>query len=322
MIKAIATLRSVLFYSVLAFVLTATLVLTWLRWDSARPRQAWFDERQGDIATVTTERTPVDFGQSSESVRLVSDSGLRVDFRVIRKANRDAPTPVLLVLGGHRTGRDAVDLFGDAGERAIVGIDYPYGGPEKPRGIVATAKAIPQARQAILDTVPAVSLVLDWLQQQAWVDADRIVVIGASLGVPFAAAAAARDKRISGAILVHGAADNRLWLEVQVARRIENAALHYPLSNVLNWLAYGPAFDTPAFVAEISPRPVLVVGATEDERTPAGQAELLYGSAGEPKRLRYTEGLHIQPGRADIVAELLRIAEEELGFLTQSAAHF
>ncbi|MGB5337371.1 MAG: hypothetical protein WBN07_17260, partial [Woeseiaceae bacterium] len=93
MIKAIATLRSVLFYSVLAFVLTATLVLTWLRWDSARPRQAWFDERQGDIATVTTERTPVDFGQSSESVRLVSDSGLRVDFRVIRKANRDAPTP-------------------------------------------------------------------------------------------------------------------------------------------------------------------------------------------------------------------------------------
>lgn len=317
MIQAIAVLRKVLFYSFLLIVLLLTVALTWLRWESAQPRQAWFDQRQGEIAEATSDLTPVEFGQHSESVRLVSDSGLRVDFRVIRKANLDAPLPVLLILGGHRTGRDAVDLFGDAGERVIVGIDYPYDGPDKIRGMLATAKAIPLARQAILDTVPAVSLVLDWLQQQAWIDADRIVVIGASLGVPFAAAAAARDKRISGAILVHGAADNRLWLEVQVARRIETAALHYPLSNVLNWLAYGPAFDTPRFVSEISPRPVLIVGASEDERTPAGQAELLYEAAGKPKRLRYTDGLHIQPGRADIVAELLSIAEEELYFLTQ-----
>lgn len=314
--KPSGVLRRLVVYILAPVVLLLTLALTWLRWESAQPRQAWFDERQGSIAETAADLTPVEFSQYSESVRLESDSGLGVDFRVIRKANLDAPTPVLLILGGHRTGRDAVDLFGDAGERVIVGIDYPYDGPEKVKGIVATARAIPLARRAILDTVPAVSLVIDWLQQQPWVDADRIVVVGASLGVPFAAAAAARDERISAAILVHGAADNRLWLEVQVARRIENAALHYPLSNLLNWLAYGPVFDTPRFVAKISPRPVLIVGATEDERTPAGQAELLYEAAGEPKRLRYTEGLHIQPGRADIVAELLDIAHEELSFLT------
>jgi fermentation-respiration switch protein FrsA (DUF1100 family) len=222
-----------------------------------------------------------------------------------------------VILGGHRTGRDAVDLFGDVRGRAIVGVDYPYDGPDKVRGILATAKAIPLARQAILDTVPAVSLVIDWLLTQSWVDSDRIIIVGASLGVPFAAAAAAREPRISGAILVHGAADNRLWLEVQVARRIKNEALHYPLSNILNWLAYGPVFDTPRFVTMISPRPVLIVGATKDERTPAGQAELLFDAAGEPRRLRYTDGLHIQPGRADIVADLLRIADEELMFLTE-----
>jgi fermentation-respiration switch protein FrsA (DUF1100 family) len=88
------------------------------------------------------------------------------------------------------------------------------------------------------------------------------------------------------------------------------------LSVLLYWLAYGPIFDPALHVGSIAPRPLLVIGATEDERTPPGQVELLYTLAGEPKRLRYTQGMHIQPGRKEIVAALLRIAHEELGFLT------
>ena len=304
-----------LVYFLAAVLLLVTAAFSWLRWESSQPREAWFDERQGRIDSVESENRAVEHGQVSEAVRLVSDTGLKVSFRAIRKADAGGPLPVLLILGGHRTGRDAVDLFGDVGEQAIVGMDYPYEGPEKARGILETAKAIPLARQAILDTVPAISLLLDWLVEQPWVDSERIVIVGASLGVPFAAAAAARDRRIKGAIVVHGAADNRLWLQVQIARRIENDALHYPLSNILNWLAYGPVFDTPKYLGRLSPRPVLIVGATEDERTPAGQVELLFDAAREPKRLRYTAGLHIQPNRADIIADLLAIADEEMAFL-------
>ena len=102
-----------------------------------------------------------------------------------------------MILGGHRTGSDSVDLFGDVRGRAIVGIDYPYAGPEKVKGLIPIATAIPEARQAILDIVPAVSLILDWLVEQPWVDKKKIVIVGASLGVPFAATAAARDERIS-----------------------------------------------------------------------------------------------------------------------------
>ncbi|MGI9237270.1 MAG: alpha/beta hydrolase family protein [Woeseiaceae bacterium] len=316
-LKLTSILRVVLVYFLLPVLLVLTLVLTWLRWESAQPRDDWFGERQGRIAKIETETSTIHSGQLSESVSLVSDTGLKVSFRVIRKKNRTSALPVLLVLGGHRTGRDAVDLFGDSGNRAIVAMDYPYEGPERLRGLIATVKAIPVVRSAFLDTVPAVSLVLDWLLAQSWVDNDRVVIVGASLGVPFAAAVAARDTRITAAILVHGAADNRLWIEVQVARRIETDALHYPLSNVLNWLAYGPLFDTRKFVAMIAPRPVVIVGATEDERAPPGQAEVLFEAAGEPKRLRYTEGRHVQPGRAEIVADLLRVADEELAFLMQ-----
>lgn len=315
--KSIARLRSVLIYLVLAAVLAMTLSLTWLRWESSLPRDEWFTERQGRIESVVAERSTTVYGQLSESVSLLSDSGLRVSFRVIRNGVVDTPLPVLVILGGHRTGSDAVDLFGDVGDRAVVGVDYPYDGPEKARGLMAIARTIPLARQAFLDTTPAISLIFDWLVEQDWADRNKMVVIGASLGVPFAAAAAARDERISGVMLVHGAADNRLWFQVQVARRIDAEFLHYPLATVLNWLAYGPVFDTGKHIALVSPRPVLIVGARHDERAPPGQTEVLFDAAHDPKRLRWTEGRHVQPGRTEIIAELLRIAEEELPFLTQ-----
>jgi dienelactone hydrolase len=191
---------------------------------------------------------------------------------------------VLLVLGGHRTGSDAVELFGNVGERAVVAVDYPYDGPEKVRGLAAIAKAVPLARQGFLDTVPAVSLVVDWLLGQPWVDPGQLMIVGAS---PFAATAAARDSRIKGAVLVHGAYDNRLWLETQVARRVDTKLMHWPLGTILYWLA-------------------------NDERTPAGQTELLFAAANEPKLLRWTGGRHIQPGRNEVIQELLRIADDEL----------
>ena len=62
------------------------------------------------------------------------------------------------------------------------------------------------------------------------------------------------------------------------------------------------------------------LGAREDERTPAGQAERLYELAGEPKRLRFTDGAHIEPDRVEIIAELLAMADEEMAFLTNAQA--
>lgn len=307
--------RRLLKYSVLSILLASTLALVWLRWDAGRPRNDWFDGRQGKIASAIVKRSITPFGQLSESVQLSSTSGLRVNFRVIRDDVAITVGPVLLTLGGHRTGSDAVDLFGDVGNRAVVGIDYPYSGPQKVKGAVAIARTIPQARQAFLDTVPAVSLVLDWILEQPWADDDRIIVAGASLGVPFAATAARRDDRIAAVILVHGAADNRLWLETQVARRIDTELLHYPLSVILHWLAYGPVLDTGEHVAHLAPRPLLIVNARDDERTPDGQAQLLFNAASEPKRLRFSQGQHIQPNRTEIIAELLEIVDEEMGFL-------
>ena len=312
MVRKIARfVASVLKHVLITVVVIVVIGLTWLRWESHLPRDDYFDERRGEIDGELIENSITADGQLSSFVTLHSDTGLSFSFRVIRYPT-DEPLPVLLVLGGHRTGSDAVDLFGNVGERAVVAMDYPYDGPERVRGLGPVLQAIPPARQGFLDTVPAVSLVVDWLLDKSWVNADQLIVVGASLGVPFAATAAARDTRISGAVLVHGAYDNRLWLQHQVSRRVDTKLMHWPLGTIIYWLAYGPALNTPERAALILPRPVLIVGGRNDERTPSGQTELLYAAAKEPKRLRWTGGRHIQPGRNEVVEELLRIADEEL----------
>jgi pimeloyl-ACP methyl ester carboxylesterase len=287
-----------------------------LRWEAGRPQDDWFRERHGSLTKISVAESITRDNQVSEFITLHSDSGLAVSLRTIRDASNHDRLPVLIVLGGHRTGSDAVELFGHVGNRAVVALDYPYDGPEKVKGIVAIARTIPLARRAFLDTPPAVSLAIDWLTEQPWVDPEQVILVGASLGVPFAAASAARDKRITGALLVHGAADNRLWIETQIARRSDHRLLHKPVSTIFHWLAYGPTFDTAMNVAAIAPRPVLIIGARNDERTPAGQTEALFAAAREPKSLRWSEGRHIEPGRSEIVADLLRIADEELPFDT------
>ncbi len=308
------TLRCILLYTVVSVVLTLIATLSWLRWDAGRPLAGWFESRHGTLVGNVVAESATSDGQTSELITLTSDSGLSVTLRTIRSATRDQPLPVLMVLGGHRTGSDATTLFGNVGHRAVIALDYPYDGPEQVKGIIPIARTIPLARQAFRDTPPAVSLALDWVLVQPWVDVDQVIIVGASLGVPFAALAAARDERIRGVLLVHGAANNQLWLEAQVDRRIDTKFMHKPLATIIHWLAYGPTFDTGRNIALVSPRPVLVVGARDDERTPRGQTELLFAAAGPPKWLRWTEGAHVQPGRTRIIEDLLLIADEMLPF--------
>jgi dienelactone hydrolase len=310
--------RIVLFFVIAPSVLIVCAALTWLYWDANRPLDAYFAARHGELVETRTTESTYSGGQEAHYLALRSDSGLRVSLRVLRKTGPARTLPVLVVLGGHRTGRDAVDLFADAGDKAVVAIDYPYDGPEKIHGIRETVRTVPLARKALIDTPPAVSLSIDWILEQEWADPQQVVIVGASLGVPFAAISAALDRRISGAILVHGAADNLSWLEAQLARRISNKVLHRPLATVIHWLAYGPTFNTATNVAKISPRPVVIIGAREDERTPAGQTEALYAAAGQPKLLRWTAGQHIEPGRGDVIAELLEIADEVLPFSAEN----
>ncbi len=281
--------------------------------DHMRPRHAHFSERHGSLVEASIEPA-VDETQaySSMAVRLVADTGLAVDLRVLRPTHSPGPLPLMVVLGGHRTGQDAVDLIGDPGDVVVAALDYPYHGPTRIRTLGEFLRALRLMQQGLLDTPPAVSLALDWLAQQPWVDASHSELVGVSLGTPFVAVAGALDERFNRVWIIHGGAGNQGWIEYNLGSRVASEFWRPVMARLLHLLAYGSSFDTEDWVAQIAPRPLVVVGATDDERLPRHKVERLYRAAGQPRELIWTQGAHVDPRRPEIVQALLAIVRERM----------
>jgi len=265
--------------------------------------------RHGTLAAVAraeTHRTPE--GYLDETLTLTADTGLSVDMRVRRPAAETGrKLPVLLLLGGHRTGRDAVALAGAPDGLVYAAIDYPYEGSQRLRGGWQILRAIPGIQQAFLDTPPALSLALDWLLAQPWADPARTELVGVSLGVPFAATAGALDERFRRIWLIHGAGDNHAWLEHNLREDFPVDWQRAVMTEVLYTLIYAETFRTARWVRAIPPRPAVIIAAREDERLPPAALEPLPAvAAREPAvDLLWTEGLHIDPDRPQVIRQLL-----------------
>ena len=279
----------------------------------ARPQHHEFIERRNTTFSVALEDAGMETGGFlSQGVTLSTASGLRIDARALRPAAQDAPLPVVVVLGGHRTGRDAVKLVGDPGQAVIVALDYPY--HARPvRSAASFFRAVGDIQQALLDTPPAASLVLDWLASEPWADTSRAELVGVSFGVPFVAVAGALDERFTRVWLIHGGAGNRGWIKHNLRERIPQDWLRPWVSSLVHLLVYGNSFETEQWAARIAPRPVVIIGARDDERLPEHKVLNLYHAAGQPKELIWTEGGHIDPRRPELVQALLDIVRARLG---------
>lgn len=275
--------------------------------DQFRPRDAYFTARRGHVIAAESEPPRSEAGGFvSQAVRVQADTGLTVNLRVLRPESAARRLPLVVVLGGHRTGRDAVHLIGAPGPMVVAALDYPYDGPERPRGLRQSLAVIPAARQGLLDTPPAVLLALDWLLAQPWVDPDHVELMGVSLGVPFAAVAGALEPRVRRVWLIHGGADNRRWIEHNLRRRMDSTTVRSLASWLVYLLARGPAFEAGEWAARCAPRPVMVVGARDDARLPERFVEQLHAAVGEPCELIWTEGGHVDR-RPENVHRLLEI---------------
>ena len=268
------------------------------------PRHAFFYERIGVIDSVADIESRT--GDSIQhTVELVSTSGLVVNLRVSRPA-ASGSFPVVLVAGGHRTGKDAVDLAGAPTDIVYAAIDYPYAGNHEPRGFWASIRTVPQIQQAFLDTPPALALANAWLQEQAWVDNSRVELIGASLGAPFAAVAGAIDDRFSRLWILHGGGDNVAWVSHVGRQHIENETLRRGVARFALWLTGSFSFDTPEWIHRMSPRPVIIVSACDDDYVPREAQDALFSTASsEHVQFIWVDGQHIRTGRTQVLQTLL-----------------
>jgi hypothetical protein len=275
-----------------------------------------FDGRQGTVARVDRDSATVEDGHVVESITVHSSSGMAVPM-LVKRPLHDGPAPLVVVLGGHATGRDAARLIPDTQGRAVVALSYPYAGPHRMKGLEVVAWA-PTIRQALFDTPPAIRLALDWLLVQPWVSAEEVHGVGASLGTPFMVVAAALDERITHVWSVHGAGQSRALLQHNAKESMPS--VFAPLAGtVADVLVAGPYLTPEQWVARIAPRPFTMINATEDEKLPRETIEALYEAAQEPKQMVWMPGLHVQRGRPEIVRALVTMVLDRMGPVTTAS---
>jgi len=217
--------------------------------------------------------------------------------------------PVIVVMGGEGTGKNAVDLVGAPQGIAYLALDYPYEGDQELDAFWESLTAIPGIQQAFLDSPPAMSLALDWAERQDWFDAANVELVGASLGVPFTAVAGALDTRFTRVWLLHGGAKNVPWVMYVGRRYVENEFLRGLLARAALLLVYGNSFETMDWIPEIAPRPLVIVAAKDDDFVPpeAQQPFVEAAEASEHIEIVWTDGRHIRPTRREELQQLLDI---------------
>jgi hypothetical protein len=271
-----------------------------------------FLERRGElVSAVVTHSEPLADTTLSE-VSLTSSSGLQVELSVRVPRELPPPWPVVLLLGGQRTGRDAVRLAGETRGVVFAALSYPFTGDPEARGARLLAQ-VPKMQRALLDTPPAVMLALDHLLALPGVDAERVELVGVSFGAFLVGVPGALDPRPRRVWFIHGAGRPADVIESGLRRHVGNSTLRGIAARYLATVAGGRHLAPELWAPRIAPRPVVAINAEDDDALPRECIEALHRSLGEPSEVIWTRGGHVLPRKRDVVRDLAqRVLERAL----------
>ena len=292
-----------------ASVLVALGVALGLRAWLLRDPSPHFDERRGRILAVERESEVDSLGTREMHLRVTSTSHLRVELAIRRPSytaqdSGHVRRPLFLILGGHERGKGAGALIGDTRGAVFASMEYPFEGDHRAKGLAVVAQ-VPAIRRALYDTPPAAQIALDYLLARPDVDPTRVELVGASFGAPFATIVAARDTRVTRLWLAHGGGDTRAMIDRGLEKEIGNRFLRAPVTALANLLASGPRFTPERWIADVAPRPVVMLNAEDDEKIPRRSVDILYAAALAPKELIWLPGKHMQGNRPDVLQRLI-----------------
>jgi len=270
-----------------------------------------FVARKGALTSAEYREFGEDFHFTKADLTLRSTSGLRAECGVLMPKAPSARVPAFILLGGKKTGKNAIQYVLEIENAVIVALDYLYD-PRPSYTVVEFLSDIPAARRALLDMAPSVMLTVDWLSNLPVVDTSRIVIIGYSFGAPIVPVSMTLDMRIDVAVMVYGGGDLESLIHHNV-RRFEGEAFSR-LVSLTGGLLLRPV-EPLRYVDEISPRPLIMINGTQDEQIPRGNVEALFARANEPKRQVWIESGHVHPSKTDLTRQIIRAMKEELAHL-------
>lgn len=268
-------------------------------------------DRRSRLASVVEGPAERSGGYWVQSVRLRATSGLEVDLLLKRPVEDGelaaappvgVPRPLVVLLGGHVTGRDAVRLIPETRGALVAALSYPYRGEHRLKGL-QIVRHVPAIRRAVLDTPAAVMLAFDYLLARPDVDARRAEAVGVSLGAPFMVIAGALDPRITRVWSVHGSGGVYGPLEANLRHNIPFAPARAAVAGLAT-LLIGPQLAPERWVPRIAPRPFVMLNAREDEQMPRPLVDRLYARAGAPKAQIWMPGGHVR-ARPELVRPIV-----------------
>jgi len=289
----------------------------------------YFGERKGVLASVSVEPIGSDTFSDKSWLRLENGDGFSVlcgmlvpkerpGFPIAPDSGRahggETPShsvkryPAVILLGGKTTGKYAVEYALDIQDVILLAPDYPYE-PRDSYSIIEFAADIPEIRGAIVDMIPSVMLITDYLWQRPDVDTTRIVLLGYSFGAPFVPVLVAHDRRSAVAAMVYGGGDMGSLISHNVAR-YEGALVSDFVGRLSGLLLR--SLEPLRFVDEISPIPLLMINGTGDEQVPRENTLMLYRAARQPKKLIWLESGHVHPRNVELTRRIIQTLKSEL----------
>ncbi|HEX7968315.1 MAG TPA: hypothetical protein VF502_08845 [Stellaceae bacterium] len=200
--------------------------------------------------------------------------------------------PLVVVLGGLGTGEHNIRAIHDAGDNVVVGYDWPLATVSLKSSDVLR---LPALRAQALSVPGQVTAALHWLVEQPWADADRVSLVGFSLGSVAAPAvqrvAMAESIRIGWTVLAYGGAP--IDALVRGHRRIRPSWVRPLLAFGAEFLLapVDPALHLPALAGRF-----LVLGSTDDSILSEEASRSLEALTPVPKVAIRLPGDHVGTG--------------------------
>jgi dienelactone hydrolase len=210
----------------------------------------------------------------------------------------------VVIAGGHEHGYVTAEYLEAGPGVAVLSVDYPYEGPRRSIPRDQLRKVVPKIWRATRDMAPLLRDAGAYAARRPEIDPKRILVVGASLGVPFALKAAAEDSIFAGVALLYGAADLGRWADGNI-RGIPDWTR--PLLRGAIGIAFRE-FEPERLIPRVSPRPVLLVNGRNDEMIPEALARRLFEAARQPKEQVWLDTRHMHPNDVDLTWKLMRVA--------------
>jgi pimeloyl-ACP methyl ester carboxylesterase len=273
-----------------------------------RDYQAFFLNEKGTLISSDANEIARDSLTRTSEFTLKGSNGLTVRGRVRIPTRGVPPYPAVLVASGIETGHLVLGLLDERPQVIVMAIRYPHTGDVDFSGFKAIS-TLGEMRETGMKTIPSMLLALDYLTSFPNVDTNDVAVATVSFGTFVGVPAAALHPKVNRLIVVQGGGD----VAAIVAANAERLEMPLP-RKVSGWIGklFLLPFEPNSYIADFSPRQLLMVNSPGDLLFPDESAKSLFDHARDPKEIIWHKSKHVMPGELDIIKELTEIVLEKV----------